>query len=317
MNLYHIKGQSLSIIQHEEFKLEKDLQKIVETNLETLFGFTFVSSEFSIGEFRLDTLAYDEENKAFVIIEYKKRHRASVIDQGFSYLSSMLDNKADFILEFNERGTQDLKRSEVNWSLSRVLFISPSFNRYQKNSVNFKDIPFELWEIRRFADGIISVDQVHASSKESIEQITPAQNNSVINRVSSEIQVYPEEDHISKLSPAMLEVWEDLRANLEDWPDSSFYARKSYIGLRRGNKTVCYIHFQKNALKIAISRGEKTEDGERSGNFFDLDDYKKLAIEKDWTFKSGRTGHEYLITLKGLRDVSYVLQLIEQKYRLL
>jgi len=95
----------------------------------------------------------------------------------------MLDNKADFILEFNERGTQDLKRSEVNWSLSRVLFISPSFNRYQKNSVNFKDIPFELWEIRRFADGIISVDQVHASSKESIEQITPAQNNSVINRV--------------------------------------------------------------------------------------------------------------------------------------
>ena len=83
MNLYHIKGQSLSIIQHEEFKLEKDLQKIVETNLETLFGFTFVSSEFSIGEFRLDTLAYDEENKALVIIEYKKRHRASVIDQGF------------------------------------------------------------------------------------------------------------------------------------------------------------------------------------------------------------------------------------------
>jgi len=183
MNLYHIKGQSLSIIQHEEFKLEKDLQKIVETNLETLFGFTFVSSEFSIGEFRLDTLAYDEENKAFVIIEYKKRHRDSVIDQGFSYLSSMLDNKADFILEFNERGTQDLKRSEVNWSLSRVLFISTSFNRYQKNSVNFKDIPFELWEIRRFADGIISVDQVQASSKESIEQITPAQNNSVINRV--------------------------------------------------------------------------------------------------------------------------------------
>ena len=96
----------------------------------------------------------------------------------------------------------------------------------------------------------------------------------------------------------MLEVWEDLRANLEDWPDSSFYARKSYIGLRRGNKTVCYIHFQKNALKIAISRGEKTEDGERSGNFFDLDDYKKLATGKGLTFKSGRTGHEHSITLK-------------------
>jgi len=166
-----------------------------------------------------------------VIIEYKKKHNASVIDQGYSYLSLMLANKADFILEFNERRTEDLKRSEVNWPLSRVLFISPSFSRYQKNSLNFKDIPVELWEIRRFADGIISVDQIQASSKESIEQITTTQPNSVINQVSSEIQVYREEDHISRLSPAILEVWEDLLANLEDWPDSSFYARQPYIGL--------------------------------------------------------------------------------------
>ena len=252
-----------------------------------------------------------------MIIEYKKKHNASVIDQGYSYLSLMLANKADFILEFNERRTEDLKRSEVNWPLSRVLFISPSFSRYQKNSVNFKDIPFELWEIRRFADGIISVDQIQASSKESIEQITTTQPNSVINQVSSEIQVYRGEDHISRLSPAILEVWEDLRANLEDWPDSSFYARQPYIGLKRGNKTVCFIHFQKNALRIDISRGEKTEDGERSSNFFDLDDYKKQAIERDWTFKNGRTGHKYSIILKHLRDVFYVLQLIEQKYSLL
>ena len=77
MNLYHQKNNTISSIANEEFKLEKDLQKIVEANLETLFGLAFVSSEFSLGEFRLDTLAYDEENDAFVIIEYKKKKIAS------------------------------------------------------------------------------------------------------------------------------------------------------------------------------------------------------------------------------------------------
>ena len=298
MNLSHLKSSSLASIPQEEFKLEKDLQHIVESNLETLFGLTFVSSEFSLGEFRLDTLAYDEENNAFVIIEYKKRNNASVIDQGYSYLSLMLNNKAEFILEFNEKRHQTLKRNEINWSSSRVLFISPSFNRYQKNSVNFKDIPFELWEIKRFAGGIISIDQVLATSKESIEQITTSQDSSVITQVSSEIQVHREEDHIAKLSPAMREVWDMLRANLEDWPESSFYARQPYIGFKRGNKTACFIHFQRNALRIDIARGEKTEEGERSSNFFDLKDLQKFAKEMNWTSQSGRTGHRYAISLK-------------------
>ena len=174
-------------------------------------------------------------------------------------------------------------------------------------------ISFELWEVRRFADGIISVDQVQATSKESIKQIAPTQENSVINQVSSEIEVYREEDHVNNLSPAMSEVWEELRANLEDWPDSSFYVRQQYVGLKCGNKTACFIQFQKNALRIDLSRGETTETGERSSNFFYLDDYKNLAEEKSWVYKSGRTGHKYSIPLKRLEDVSYVLQLIEQK----
>ena len=315
MNLYHLKSNALASIALEEFKLEKDLQHIVKSNLETLFSLTFVSSEFSLGEFRLDTLAYDEENNAFVIIEYKKKHNASVIDQGYSYLSLMLNNKADFILEFNEKRHQTLKRNEINWSSSRVLFISPSFNRYQKNSVNFKDIPFELWEIKRFEGGIISIDQVRATSKESIDQITTSQDSSVISQVSSEIQVHREEDHIAKLSPTMREVWAELRSHLEDWPECSFYARQPYVGFRRGNKTTCFIHFQKDALRIDILRGEKTEDGDRGRNFFDLDDYKQLAIKKHWTFKSGKTGHKYTILLKKQDDVAYVLQLIEQKFK--
>ena len=63
MNLYHLKGQTLASIAHEAFALERDLHQMIEANLDMLFGLTLVSSEFALGEFRLDTLAYDEEKR--------------------------------------------------------------------------------------------------------------------------------------------------------------------------------------------------------------------------------------------------------------
>ena len=47
-------------------------------------------------------------------------------------MSVMLNNKSDFILEYNERKNKSLKRDEVDWSQSRIIFISPSFNTYKK-----------------------------------------------------------------------------------------------------------------------------------------------------------------------------------------
>ena len=79
-----------------------------------------VKSEFVIKNKRIDTLAFDNQNKAFIIIEYKRDKNVSVVDQGFTYLSLMLENKADFIVEYNENMKVSLKREEVDWSQSRV-----------------------------------------------------------------------------------------------------------------------------------------------------------------------------------------------------
>ena len=152
MNLYISENNKLKQIDKDTFDLEKDIQSLVETNLETIFNLEFVSSEFIINEFRIDTLAYDNENNCFVIIEYKKGSSYSVIDQGYSYMSVMLNNKSDFILEYIEKTGKSLKKGEVDFSQSRIIFISQSFNSYQKNSVNFKDVPFELWEIKKYSN---------------------------------------------------------------------------------------------------------------------------------------------------------------------
>jgi RecB family endonuclease NucS len=90
------------LIKESKFKLEKELQKLTENNLKLLFGLEFVESEFSVKNFRIDSLAYDKEVNAFSIIEYKRYRKFSVINQGFTYLSLMLNNKADFVLKYNE-----------------------------------------------------------------------------------------------------------------------------------------------------------------------------------------------------------------------
>ena len=40
-----------------------------------------IKSEFALNNLRIDTLAYDNENSSFVIIEYKRDRNFSVIDQ--------------------------------------------------------------------------------------------------------------------------------------------------------------------------------------------------------------------------------------------
>ena len=99
MGLYKITKNKLESIERDPFKLEKEIQSVVESNVETLFGLEFVKSEFSLVQFRLDSVCFDNDTNSFVIIEYKKESSYSVIDQGYSYLSLMLNNKSDFILE--------------------------------------------------------------------------------------------------------------------------------------------------------------------------------------------------------------------------
>lgn len=135
MAIYKL-GQRLDFIKEIPFKFEKDIQTLVEKNLKSLLHLDFVRSEFALNGFRIDTLAFDTETKSFVIVEYKRDKNFSVIDQGYAYLSLMLNNKADFILEFNESQQITLKRTDVDWTQSKVLFISPQFTNYQREAIN-------------------------------------------------------------------------------------------------------------------------------------------------------------------------------------
>lgn len=169
-----------------------------------VIGLKFVRREFSLNNFRLDTLAFDESSKSFVIIWYKNTSNFSVIDQGYAYISLMLNNKSDFILEYNENCDSTLKRDDVDWSQSRVIFVSHAFNNYQKESINFKDLPFELWEVKRFSNDTMYFNQIKSSKKaESIKNLST--NSSEVDIVNKEVKVYTEEQHLNNSSEEILD----------------------------------------------------------------------------------------------------------------
>ena len=155
MEVFNLIGEKVEEVNVIPFKLEKDLQSLVETNTEPFFGLEFIKSELSVGNYRIDSLCFDSENNSFVIIEYKKGSSYSVIDQGYTYLQLLLNNKSDFLLTLSQHYNKVLRIEEIDWSQSKIIFVSPSFNSYQKDSVNFKNLPFELWEIKRFSNNTI------------------------------------------------------------------------------------------------------------------------------------------------------------------
>ena len=313
MELYSIKGNKLNNVEINSFKKEREIQDLVEKNTETLFDVDFVSSEFKIGEFRIDTLCFDNETNSFVIIEYKKGSSYSVIDQGYSYLSKMLNNKDSFILEYCRKKNVNVN-VEVDWSQSRIIFVSPSFNSYQKNSVNFKDMnKFELWEIKRFDNDTIVLNQYQSKSEESIEKVV-GNSDSIINKVNKEIKVYNEEDHTSKLSTHLQERWEEFKDLIGELGGVELVPKRHYISLKFESKSVCVCIFRKESIVVEMNRGNTKTDGTKSKNFFDLDDPKKISKSSHWTWRDGTKGNIYKIKFDTKLDINYLMFLVKQKY---
>jgi len=198
MPIFRISGELLTPIKIIPFTREKDIQTITEQNLQVIFGLQFVCSEFMVGNFRLDTIGYDEETKTFVLIEYKKDQNFSVIDQGYAYLSLMLNHKADFVLTFNENTGASSGKSDFDWSQSKVIFVSPSFTPYQVEAANFRDIPIELWEVHLYSNDTIRYNMIKSQwSTASLGSISKA--DKAIEKVRTEIKVFTEDAILNDL----------------------------------------------------------------------------------------------------------------------
>ena len=98
MPLFRVDEKKLNAVEQTNFALEKNLQQLIEGNLQSAFGCRLVATEFKTGVVhagRIDTLALSEDDNP-VIIEYKKVASPDLLTQSLFYLYWLYDHRGDF-----------------------------------------------------------------------------------------------------------------------------------------------------------------------------------------------------------------------------
>lgn len=301
MPLFRINGNKLNKTRERDIDLEKDIQLLTEKNLSEVFGLEFVASEFNLENFRIDTLAFDIQSQSFVVIEYKKDQSFSIIDQGISYLNTIFRNKADLILEYNEKKNTSLKRESIDWNQTRVIFIAQRFTAHQQNIVGFRDFPIELWEVKSFEKDLILFNQIKPTEvKETIGNISKGK---LIKAVTKEIMEYTVEDHRKRMLPNIKLVFDTIRDKVIEI-DSSIKEKpvKNYIGYKLSWYNFASIHAYKDKLKIYVRKDKLDCDTDNR--------FTKIPESYKW----GNTPL-WWIDVNDQKLIPYVLKAIQESYK--
>lgn len=285
-------------LKQNDFKNEKELQKYFENNLEKILGFKFICTEFGVGNFRIDSLAFDNESNSFKIIEYKNVKNHSLIDQGYTYLKLLLERKADFILQYNTITKSSLTINDIDWSQSRIIFVSPIFTLYQLNATDFKNIPVDLIKVTRYENDIIDIDFIRKTSNVKIEEFGVESEQKEVNK---EIKVYTEEDHLNKVSGKTKKLYESLKSKILELDDIDIDVKKVYIAFK-GRKNIVDVEFTQNKLRLDINMKKGT-----------LND--PLGITRDITNVGHWGNGDYRVEISDEDDIDNIMPLIKQSLR--
>ena len=331
------KDKSPNLKNHSNIIFEKEnpIHFLVENNTEVLFNLKLVKHKFTCQSFtnhslEFDSLCWDENDNCFVIIEYKLGKSKSLIDQGMSYLNTMLNRKHNVLYELNEQLGEKFKLNDVNWDKSRIIFVSQEFTKFQLNSVSFKNLPFELWEIKRYSNNTISMYQHVTNSKiklnlgDFVDDIRKNDDDKGTNKVVEEIRDYDDTFLLKSSSENIKTVWKKIKEQIttDHFMGTRFNYTKNYNRFSLSNNSpICYFIFQNNKIRIDISGGTDYVTEKRKGkSYVEIDDPKKLTkrIEKEW-YKNRTDGKKVLdvrfqIIISKEEEVDYLVSLLKQKY---
>jgi len=287
MPIFEVDKNRARQLKTSNFRSEKELQVLVENNLEEIFGIKFIASEFSTGERhggRIDTLGLDENNSP-VIIEYKWGEKDNVINQGLFYLDWLVDHKGDFQIVAEKKLGKKIK---IDWSQPRLILIASSFNKYDKYAINRMSENIELWTYSLYENGILEVN-VEGSS-----QVGNKKGKQV---TKIEYARYDLDYHLNKTSKELQQKFNEIRerilelANIQEKPE-----QKSGVTYRT-TKSFCRFEFKKNSINLLLREAKYS-------------DPKKLVRD----IRSFEWGYKGLVKINKDSDTDYLFNLIKQSY---
>lgn len=142
--------------------LERELQTLIEQNMPTFFGVTFLKTEYVTSNGgRIDSLGIDENNCP-VIFEYKRASNENVINQGLFYLDWLLDHKADFELLVMKTLGKEFS-DKLDWTMPRLICIAGDFTKYDEYAVKQINRNIDLIRYKKFGDELLLFDLINSN----------------------------------------------------------------------------------------------------------------------------------------------------------
>jgi len=236
IKLFRTTGHKAEELAGSAVALEKSLQVLMEQNLETLLGVSFLASEYSTGPRhggRIDSLGMDE-NGCPVIIEYKRATNENVINQGLFYLDWLMDHRAEFqLLVQNRLGKEQAEK--IDWSAPRLLCIAGGFSKYDEHAVQQMNRNIELIRYKRFGDDLLLLELINAVSAGPADDAKPQGTAGAAGHNYKTIS-----ETLETLQGPLLDLYEELRAYLNALGDDvQEKTLRFYVAFKRIKNFAC------------------------------------------------------------------------------
>lgn len=254
IKLFNINGK-VQEYQAGTVTLEKELQTIIENNMETFFGVTFLASEYSTTDGgRMDSIGIDE-NHCPVIFEYKRSVKDNVINQGLFYLNWLLDHKDSFkVLVIQKLGMK--AADDIEWSMPRVVCVAGDFTKYDSSAIKLINRNISLIRYKKFGKDLLMFEQIN----ENIVAASTDDNTLSGTKTKSVSKTFAE--HKEEAPPEILELYEDLRDYILSLGDDVTENQlKLYVAFKKIKNIICVEIFN-NRLLLHLKLDVNTVDYE-------------------------------------------------------
>src|SRR3712207_5659695 len=249
INVFEIKPK-VKELKGSSVILEKEIQNLIEQNMEEFFGIRFLASEYSITNGRMDSIGIDENNCP-VIFEYKRSSSENIINQGLFYLDWLLDHKADFqLLVMNTLGKEAAK--EIDWSAPCVFCIAKELTKFDEHAVNQMQRNIKLVKYNKYGENLILFEHINVPvlKKDTISKGKKEKQE----KKASEKDSYDWENRIQKLPKEKQELYFSIRDYiLSKGDDISENPLKKYIAFKKVKNFVCILPY-KNKISLYLDR---------------------------------------------------------------
>ena len=239
IKLFSIKN-GVKELESKTVNLEKELQTIIEKNMDYFFGVTFLETEYeTTNGGRMDSIGIDE-NHCPVIFEYKRDVKESVINQGLFYLDWLLDHKDSFkVLVIDKLGIEAAK--DIDWSAPRIICVAYDYTKYDESAINQMTRNISLIRYRKFDDDFLMFEKVNENIAK-VKNINSSENEKQRNNTKNNSPVKTLENHLEDCSFEMKSLYTDISNYiLALGDDVSETKLKRYIAYKRIKNFVCLV----------------------------------------------------------------------------